>query len=92
MYMTLDYLEMGLFISRFGVAAGRWQRWVFDYRLILGRGIREAFLRDAGGLVRTKLHLFRTAIVLPISALCFLPNPEFKPHVPCVLETRGSGF
>ena len=26
---------------------------------------------------RTKLHFFRTAIVLPISALCFLPNPEF---------------
>ena len=22
-------------------------------------------------------HFFRTAIVLPISALCFLPNPEF---------------
>ncbi len=39
---------------------------------------------------RTKLHFFRTAIVLPISALGFLPNPEFKPHVPCVLETRGS--
>ena len=36
------------------------------------------------------MHFFRTAIVLPISALCFLPNPEFKPHVPCVLETRGS--
>ena len=41
---------------------------------------------------RTKLHFFRTAIVLPISALCFPPNPEFKPHVPCVQQTRGSGF
>ena len=37
---------------------------------------------------RTKLHFFRTAIVLPISALCFLPNPEFK--TACAMCSRNT--